>query len=77
MFRIGSHMHYEKFDFTAADTEYVLWMWKGDYWNMQSGTEIGLYVLQDDTNEIIDSETNHYDVVDFELPMTLSMNTAN
>lgn len=74
IFRIGSYMDHGRLNAYLDDgTNYVLWMWKGDYWNMQSGAEIGLYVFQDDTNEIIDSETNHYDAVDFELPMTLSL----
>ena len=48
--------------------EYVLWLWKGDYWNLQTGAEIGLYVYQ---SEMFD--TPHYDAIDFELPMTISL----
>ena len=41
-------------------------MWKGDYWNLQSGTEIGLYRYKG-----IYSGVKQYDVVDFEVPMKL------
>jgi hypothetical protein len=64
IFSIGSEMIRIKFDFTY-DREYVLWGWKGDYWNLQSGAELGLYVY--DTEY---SGTAHYDAVDFELPMS-------
>ncbi len=72
VFRIGSFMKFEDFEFLANDSRYVLWMWKGDYWNLHSGAEIGLY-----TNPEIYSGTAHYDVVDFELPMTLSLYNYN
>lgn len=68
VFRVGSFMHNEKFEFNYAGEEYVLWTWKGDYWNLQSGGAIGLYVKNRES-----SNTKHYDVVDFELPMTLNL----
>jgi len=67
-FRIGSNMHTEKFEFTSGDKNYVIWCWKGDYWNLESGAEIGLY--QYDNTYF---GTPHYDVVDFDSPMTLSL----
>ena len=76
IFDIGSFMLYEDFDFSADDKEYVLWMWKGDYWNLESGAEIGLYIEHSselDLDSVLPSDTPHYDVVDFELPMTLSL----
>jgi len=68
VFTIGSNMLKEKFEFSYNETDYILWAWKGDYWNLGSGTEIGLY----DYNRTFDG-TPHYDVVDFELPMTLNL----
>lgn len=70
LFDIGSNMHNGKVVFSLDETEdrYVLWLWKGDYWNLQSGAEIGLYVLDDWVEG-----TEQYDVVDFELPMSLSL----
>ena len=58
----------EQFEFSYNGTGYVLWAWKGDYWNLGSGTEIGLYSY----NRTVDG-TDHYDVVDFELPMTINL----
>ena len=67
VFRIGSYMNYDRADFTANNKKYALWFWKGDYWNLQSGAEMGLY-----DNPTILSGERHYDAVDFEVPMTLS-----
>lgn len=66
VFRIGSYMDYGKVTFDYDDKEYALWMWKGDYWNLQSGAEIGLYTYNTSYSHI-----EHYDVVDFEVPMSL------
>lgn len=68
VFRIGSYMNYDRADFSANGKKYALWFWKGDYWNLQSGAEIGLY-----ENPTMLSGTYHYDAVDFEVPMTLSL----
>ena len=57
-----------KFNFSYGGKEHVLWAWKGDYWNLGSGTEVGLYSY----NRTVDG-TDHYDVVDFELPMTINL----
>lgn len=74
VFRIGSYMHYKPINFKTTNTEYRLWMWKGDYWNLHSGAEIGLYYLSQPEQG---SDTLHYDVVDFEVPMTLSLYSYN
>ena len=56
--------------------EYVLWIWRGDYLTLGSGAEMGLYKK----NIYIDNNTEHWDAVDFEVPMTLNLynyNSAN
>jgi hypothetical protein len=68
IFELGTYMNYETFDFTANSEIYRLWMWRGDYLNLGSGTEIGLYQY-----DATYTGTEHYDVVDFELPMTLNL----
>lgn len=70
IFDIGSNMNYQPFTFTADSGDYALWLWKGDYWNLYSGAEIGLYV---DSGKALDSNLPHYHAVDFEVPMTLSL----
>ena len=45
-----------------------MWLWKGDYWNLGSGAEIGLYYDPEKMRSI-----EHYNVIDFELPMTLGL----
>ncbi len=68
IFRIGSNMNYGRVDFTVGSVTYSLWAWKGDYWNLHSGAEVGLYVYDGWV-----SGMRHYDVVTFEVPMTLSL----
>lgn len=68
VFRIGSYMKFEKFEFKSNNDKHVLWAWKGDYWNLRSGAEIGLY-----NNPTFVSGSEHWDTIDFELPMTLSL----
>ena len=65
VFRIGSNMSVEDIHYNYNNKEYVLWMWKGDYWNLGTGSEIGLY------QQSVESRT-HYDAVDFLCPMQLS-----
>ena len=43
-------------------------MWKGDYWNLQSGAEIGLYSYNREVTEY-----KQYDAIDYEIPMELSL----
>ena len=64
-------MNYGRVDFYVDGVNYSLWAWKGDYWNLQSGAEVGLYVYNNEVTE--EAGTKHYDVVDFEVPMTLSL----
>ncbi|SEW33557.1 DUF4474 domain-containing protein [[Clostridium] fimetarium] len=66
IFRIGSNMNYIHFNTTGNN--YVLWLWKGDYWNLHSGAEIGLYTAPQNYEEEM-----HYDAINFELPMKLSL----
>jgi len=68
IFDIGSEMNVDFIPFSTDDEDYVLWMWKGDYWNLGSGAEIGIYYDPDSIEGI-----DHYDVIDFELPMTLGL----
>ena len=64
IFNMATKMHYDMVTFNVRGTEYALWMWKGDYWNLKSGAEIGMYCNPTDIEG-----TTHYEVVPFELPM--------
>lgn len=66
IFKIGSYMNNGRLKAKIDDKEYVLWMWKGDYWNLQSGAEIGLYKYKGKY-----SGTEQYDAIDYEVPMEL------
>ena len=68
IFDIASNMKKLYFDFNVGSDKYKLWMWKGDYWNIHSGAEIGIYKYSN-----IYGETEQYKAIDFEVPMTLSL----
>ena len=68
VFEYGSEMHMDKIPFIYDGEVYMIWMWKGDYWNLEGGAETGLYIYDRTVNGI-----DHYNVVDFNLPMTLSL----
>jgi hypothetical protein len=69
-------MNYLPVDFMVNGKTHILWLWKGDYWNLHSGAEIGLYKLSDNASTI-DSNTTHYDAIDYEVGMTLSLYNYN
>jgi hypothetical protein len=78
-FAIGSNMRRQQFFFEYDDNneaysngKHVLWLWKGDYWNMGAGTEMGVY-----RHAATMHNTEHYDVIKFELPMTIYLYSAN
>lgn len=68
VFDFGSYMNKGRYIFNNNGIDYALWMWKGDYWNLQSGAEIGLYIYD---RSVGDNE--QYDAIDFEIPMELSL----
>lgn len=71
VFRVGSYMATsDAIKFESGGDTYALWFWKGDYWNLHSGAEIGMYKYSG-IDESTDMEL--YDAVDFELPMELSL----
>lgn len=55
---------------TISDS-YRVWLWKGDYWNLRSGAEIGLYVIDEKSNGY--TKTPIYDAIDYEVPMYVSL----
>ena len=68
VFEYGSNMLVNRIVFSYDNEEYILWSWKGDYWNLQSGGETGIYVYNRHVGK-----TDHYDVASFNMPMTLSL----
>ncbi len=68
VFEYGSLMKMDRLPFEYGEDGYIIWMWNGDYWNLQGGAETGLYVYDRTVNGV-----DHYNVVDFNLPMTLSL----
>ena len=57
----------------AAGFDYVLWLWRGDYLALGSGAEMGLYKRNTSSGKLTDLNLEHWDAIDFEVPMTLSL----
>lgn len=55
----------------TQNREYIIWLWKGDYWNLGSGTEIGIYKYNATLTG--NSNTEVYDAVNYEVPMYVSL----
>ncbi|SFX43542.1 DUF4474 domain-containing protein [Ruminococcus sp. XPD3002] len=72
IFKIGSTMYFGRIDFKIKNELYAIWVWKGDYWSLKSGAEVGIYKFDDNYYE-----TNQYSSIDFEVPMTLSLYNYN
>lgn len=64
------NMRKEKFPYKVGDDEHMIWVWRGDYLNLGSGAEIGLY-----GNPVYLPKTSvvHWMGAYFALPMTLNL----
>lgn len=73
VFKIGTggNMAKEKFVFNDnEDKKYMAWAWRGDYLNLGSGAEIGIY---EKPIEVPYTDFKHWRAADFTLPMTLNL----
>ena len=52
--------------------EHVIWLWCGDYLTLGTGAEIGIY-KKNTSEKLSDYDLEHWDAVNFELPMTLHL----
>lgn len=74
VFEIGSYMrigkNYFEYDDNSDGTneEYIIWAWRGDYWNLGVGCEVGVYKY----DRTVGNE-DHYNASPFNLPMSLNM----
>ena len=71
-FKFGTlgNMRNEQFQFRSNGEDYIIWTWLGYYFNLGSGAEMGVYT---NCRDIPVVGIEHWDVVDFLLPMTLSL----
>ncbi|MCT4687911.1 DUF4474 domain-containing protein [Vallitalea sp.] len=70
VFDLGTSMETAKFQFTHKSQELRFWAWKGDYVNLGSGAELGIYKRL----EAFGSSTPHWLVdKDLALPMSLKL----
>lgn len=76
VFRIATNNNMQSAQLYFKDkngTNYVLWMWRGDYLALGSGAEIGLYQKNSSASTSTDKNLKHWNSVDFEVPMTLNL----
>ena len=61
-FSLGGPIFRRKYDFKLSNNAYyVVWVWKGDYWNLGAGAEIGIYFTSSEENkrnEFYEVDTN-------------------
>ncbi|WP_408605718.1 VWA domain-containing protein [Anaerobium acetethylicum] len=77
VFRTGTNgnIRKDKFQFSNGDGEnYIIWIWCGDYLNLGSGAEMGIYTNPRKAPLI---NLEHWEAVDFQLPMTLNLYNYN
>lgn len=73
------NMKKEKFEFKYDGETYVIWAWKGDYMNLGSGAEVGIYqnphtiYLYNLFSPYGFTSFEQWDVADFRLYMTLNL----
>jgi len=70
----NNNMRKEKFRFKIDNKEYIVWTWKGNYLNLGSGAEIGIY---QNPHYIKNTGVVQWDSVSFRLPMTLNLYNYN
>ena len=65
----GHNIRSEQYEFECGE-EYVVWMWLGDYLNLGSGAEVGIYGTP---IYVPKTSAKHWRSIDFRLPMTLNL----
>ncbi len=71
------NMAKEKFSFTVDDTEYVLWIWRGDYLNLGAGSEMGIYYRPNWMSQSPNDFDHYFADQNLTLPMQLYLYDYN
>lgn len=58
VFSAGGPIKRLRYEFVEGSTYYCIWLWKGDYWNLGAGAEIGIYA----TDNSDYAEKNFYEI---------------
>lgn len=71
----NDNMDAYKLKFSVGNQEYILWEWHGDYLNLGSGAEIGLYTnphyFEVTGTDYPIPQIKHWDAVDYNVPLKL------
>ena len=59
-FSLGGPIFKDKYPFSTSNEDYVIWIWKGDYWNLGAGAEIGIYTATESPN--VENEEVFYQI---------------
>lgn len=76
VFRIATNNNMRSMQLYFEDSsgaDYVLWLWRGYYLALGSGAEMGLYKKNVSNSQLVDLNLEHWDAIDFEVAMTLSL----
>lgn len=68
VFRLATLMHNDDAEALTMTGQYKLWFWKGDYWGLHSGGEMGLYKYTRTSSGV-----GHFDAINFEVPMSVNL----
>lgn len=79
VFKFGTNNNVgkEKFPFKVENTEYILWVWRGDYLNLGAGAEIGIYSRPDFMSQDPDFFDHYFVDYDLAMPMQLYLYECN
>lgn len=69
-FNLGGQIGKVRMPFENGPRYYIVWCWKGDYWNLGAGAEIGIYY----TNYIFLANAGYYDIDPANLQLHVCMN---
>lgn len=62
-FSLGGPIFKDKYAFSTSDNDYVIWIWKGDYWNLGAGAEIGIYTAtESDITQNVENNEVFYQI---------------
>lgn len=72
------NMRREKFQFNCGDTDYIFWLWRGNYINIGAGCEIGIYCRPSGWSGSGDDGLDHYfSTINDSMPMNLCLYNYN
>ena len=67
-FDLGTSMARVKYPFFSGNKEYIFWAWKGDYYNLGAGAELGIY-----SRLVVRGKSTGHWIAETNMAMTMTM----